>query len=76
MPRAPRVPVPPPAPVLRSLGQGPCWPPVAPAATLRRDWRCTCSWVVVTPGPGGEAVSRMKYRHAACPVGHKVVAHG
>jgi hypothetical protein len=39
--------------------------------TVTIDARCMCSWVVIRPGPGMEAVSSLKYRNALCNVRHK-----
>lgn len=28
---------------------------------------CTCSWTVITPGPGMQCISRQSYGNALCP---------
>jgi hypothetical protein len=59
-----------------SRAEAGCWVSGVPdTPTLARDGDCTCTWVVISCGPGLAAVSRLKYRHAACRVWHET-AHG
>jgi hypothetical protein len=46
-----------------------------PAGSIRQPTHsippnCTCSWVVVRPGPGMECLSDLRYRNSLCLVRH------
>lgn len=58
-----------------SRAEAGCWVAGVPDTPTLRLGGCTCTWVVIQPGPGLACVSRLKYRHAACPVRHETVRH-